>query len=67
MVFHQFCIKLQMCINKKENYLKFNLFIISFYNNYQITEIKYTIEYYKLKIKYKIFKKIFLRGIVLYE
>lgn len=56
-----------MCINKKENYLKFNLFIISFYNNYQITEIKYTIEYYKLKIKYKIFKKIFLRGIVLYE
>lgn len=64
MIFHQFCIKLQMCINKKENYLKF---IILFYNNYQITEIKYTIEYYKLKIKYKIFKKIFLRGIVLYE
>lgn len=54
-----------MCINKKENYLKF---IILFYNNYQITiTIKYTIEYYKLKIKYKIFKKIFLRRIVLYE
>lgn len=60
MIFHQFCIKLQMCINKKEN----SLFCS---NNYQITEIKYTIEYYKLKIKYKIFKKIFLRGIVLYE